>query len=129
MFRMTPNVLENLFTAKSTRLYPTRARNPFPGVRGELTNDIGECNLCTVCAVKCPSSCIKVDRKQATWEYDPFACVYCGICVETCPSKSLRIEEKYPAPVKTKTIISLQGEVKKKAPKSSPEPSPEGPSA
>jgi ech hydrogenase subunit F len=115
MFRMTPNILDNLFTTKSTRLYPAKVRETFPGVRGELFNDIEKCNLCTVCAVKCPSNCIKVDRKQATWVYDPFACVYCGICVETCTAKSLRIDEKYRAPVKAKTIISMQGVVKKKA--------------
>jgi len=65
--------------------------------------------------VKCPSACIKVDRKKATWDYDPFACVYCGVCVEICPPKSLRIKEKYRSPVKTKAMVSLQGEVKKKA--------------
>ena len=114
MFRMTPNIINNLFTTKSTRLYPTKVRDTFPGVRGELVNNIEKCNLCTVCAVKCPSNCIKVDRQLATWVYDPFACVYCGICVETCTAQSLHIEEKYRSPVQSKSIVSLKGEVKKK---------------
>jgi ech hydrogenase subunit F len=117
MFRMTPNIIENLFTAKATRLYPVKVRPPFAGYRGELYNNIAECSFCTVCAVKCPSSCIRVDRKQATWEYDPFACVYCGICVEACTAKSLHIKDQYRAPVNQKVLIAMKGELKKKADK------------
>lgn len=115
MFRMTPNIIENLFTTKSTRLYPLTERKPFQDVRGELYNVIEECTFCTACAVKCPSQCIKVDRKMATWVYDPFACVYCGVCVEICPPKSLRQKEKYRPSKNVKEVVSLQGEVKKKA--------------
>jgi ech hydrogenase subunit F len=115
MFRMTPNIIENLFSAKATRLYPVKVRPPFVGFRGELYNIIEECSFCTVCAVKCPSSCIKVDRKQATWEYDPFTCVYCGICVEACTARSLHLKDQYRAPVNQKALISMKGELKKKA--------------
>ncbi|MBI5604649.1 MAG: 4Fe-4S binding protein [Deltaproteobacteria bacterium] len=115
MFRMTPNIIENLFTTKSTRLYPMMERKPFERVRGEIFNVAEECTFCTICAVKCPSQCIKVDRKKATWVYDPFACVYCGVCVESCPSKSLRQKEKYRPAKLVREIVSLQGEIKKKA--------------
>lgn len=112
---MTSIILRNLFGPKATRLYPQKEREPFAGVRGELYNVIEECTFCTACAVKCPSHCLEVDRKKATWEYDPFVCVFCGICVEICPPKSLRLKEKYRAPVKAKGTVFMQGEVKKKA--------------
>jgi ech hydrogenase subunit F len=115
MFRMTPNIIKNLFTSKSTRLYPLTERKPFQGVRGELYNVVEECNLCTVCAVKCPSQCIKVDRKKATWVYDPFACVYCGVCVASCPAKSLHQKEKYRPSMNVREMVFLQGKEKKKA--------------
>jgi ech hydrogenase subunit F len=75
MFKMTPNVLKNLSSHKATRRYPHEVRTPFENVRGELYNDIKNCTFCQVCAVKCPSQCITVDKKAATWTCDPFACV------------------------------------------------------
>jgi len=119
MYKMTPIILGNLFSPKSTRLYPRIERKPFEGVRGELYNVIEKCTFCTACAVKCPSQCLKVDRKNATWEYDPFACVFCGICVETCPAKSLHLKDKYKPPLNAREMISLKGEVKKKTPEPS----------
>jgi ech hydrogenase subunit F len=119
MFKMTSVILGNLFSPKATRLYPRTERKPFAGVRGELYNVIEECTFCTACAVKCPSHCLEVDRKKATWEYDPFACVFCGICAEICPPKSLHLKEKYRAPVKAKGRVFMQGTVKKKASESS----------
>jgi len=87
MFKMTPNVLRNLLSKKPTRLYPH--------------------------AVKCPSQCISVDKKAATWTCDPFACVYCGICVEVCPAKCLHQKQAYRHPVYERQTIFLKGEPKK----------------
>ena len=63
MFKMTPNVLKNLFAPKATRRYPREVRAPFESVRGALFNDIENCSFCGVCALKCPSQCITVDKK------------------------------------------------------------------
>ena len=112
MFKMTRNVLKNLFSKKATRRYPRVARTPFERLRGALFNDIGKCTFCNVCALKCPSQCIKVDKKVGTWTYDPFTCVYCGICVDICPAKSLHQKREYRNPVAERETISLEGEPK-----------------
>jgi len=113
MFKMTPYVLRNLFSQKPTRLYPYQVRPAFENQRGELVNDIEKCTFCSICAAKCPSQCISVDKKTATWSCDPFACVYCGICVDSCPAECLHQKQAYRHPVYDRQIIFLKGELKK----------------
>jgi ech hydrogenase subunit F len=120
MFKMTANILRNLMVKKSTRRYPFEVREPFELVRGELVNDMEKCNLCGVCAAKCPSQCITVDKKAFTWSCDPFACIFCGVCVDACPAKSLSQKCQYRQPVKAHEIILLQGQPRKKAADSPP---------
>ena len=114
MFKMTPYVLRNFISPKATRRYPREVRAPFEDVRGQLYNEIEKCTFCSICAVKCPSQCITVDKKAATWTCDPFACVYCGICVESCPAQCLHQRVEYRLPAEKPTTISMQGELKKK---------------
>lgn len=111
---MTPNILRNLVNRPATRRHPTVVRPPFESSRGELANDIATCTLCGACAAKCPSQCIQVDKKDATWQYDPYACVLCGVCTELCPTGSLRQGREYPRPVSVKELVVLQGTVRKK---------------
>ncbi len=115
MLTMTPTILRNLVSPAATRRYPKTVRPPFENNRGVLTNDMALCTLCGTCAVKCPSQCIRVDKKSATWCYDPFACVLCGVCVEHCPTGSLRQGREYPRPVLAKAPVVLQGSIKKKS--------------
>lgn len=110
---MTPTILRNLFSKPATRLYPTSRREPFPDVRGELVNTIETCIFCGICAMKCPSQCLRVDKAGA-WEYNPFACVYCGICVETCPTQSLSMKTQHQSPAPTVGLVTLKGEPPKK---------------
>lgn len=116
MFKMTRNVLRNLFYEKATRLYPGEARLPFDNARGELVNSQESCNFCGICASKCPSQCIGVQKKAATWTYNPFACVYCGVCVEVCPQESLHQERGYKAAVLEPEIVTIVGETKEPRP-------------
>ncbi|MBW2470141.1 MAG: 4Fe-4S binding protein [Deltaproteobacteria bacterium] len=109
MFQMMPNILKNLFFPKATRRYPRVVRSPFESSRGALFNDIEKCTFCSVCELKCPSQCIRVDKKAATWTYDPFACVFCGICVDICPPNSLYQKSAYRLPVAGRELITLTG--------------------
>jgi len=113
MFKMTPNIMRNLVTKRATRRYPHEVRTPFERARGELFNDVEECTFCRVCAVKCPSQCITVDKKAATWVCDPFACVYCGICVEVCPQDCLEQKHEYRSPMLARKTIFMQGTSKR----------------
>ncbi|MBC8431971.1 MAG: 4Fe-4S binding protein [Desulfobacterales bacterium] len=114
MFEMTATILRNFFSKPATRRYPRVKRLPFEAVRGELYNQIEDCTFCTVCAVKCPSQCITVDKKAAVWAYDPFACVYCGICVDDCPVNCLSQKRDYRPPNSERQFIKLKGQLKKK---------------
>ncbi len=113
MFKMTPNILRNLVQKKSTRRYPYETRDLFEGARGELINNMETCTLCGVCAAKCPSQCIAVDKKAGLWTCDPFSCVYCAICVDACPPKSLSQKRAYRAPSLMAELISLKGHPRK----------------
>lgn len=112
MFKMVPEVLRNLFSPKPTRLYPAEVRPPFENVRGELVHETGKCTFCGVCALKCPSQCIVVDKKAVTWAWDPFSCVYCGICAEACPAACLSQKTVHRPPVYERAIPLVKGGVK-----------------
>ena len=114
MFKMTPNVIRNLFHKKATRRYPRVIRPAFENVRGALFNDVAKCTFCGICAIKCPSQCISVDKKAGLWIYDLFACVFCGICVEVCPAESLHQQGEYRLPLPGRETIALKGEPKQK---------------
>lgn len=115
MLFFTKTALGNLLRKYSTRMYPHVVREPFKDARGELYNEIDKCIFCMKCSKVCPSQCITVDNKAATWECDPFACVYCGVCVESCPTKCLEMLAAYRKPSHNREIIFQKGEIKKKA--------------
>ncbi len=110
MFKMTPNLIRNFLAERATRRHPFDVRPPFPGARGEIENHAETCIFCGVCAMKCPSQCLSVDKKAQTWEWNPSACVYCGICAESCPKQSLHQKTAYRKPVTEKVSVCLKGE-------------------
>ena len=114
---MLPSILRNVFSGPATRPYPANPRQPFADARGELVNDPETCIFCSICAKKCPSQCLVVDKELGTWEWDPFACVYCGVCAEACPTKSLRQTNVRRAVARDKQSVAVQGQPK---PKKSP---------
>jgi formate hydrogenlyase subunit 6/NADH:ubiquinone oxidoreductase subunit I len=100
--------LRNLFTKPVTKRYPT-APVVFPtGSKGVITNHFEDCILCSICAVKCPSDAITVDKPAGTWTIDPFACVQCFSCVRACPKKCLQMEAALPATALTKEPVVMQ---------------------
>ena len=106
---MTPTILQNFFSRRATRRYPDVAAPVFANARGELHNDIAACVFCGVCAAKCPSRCITVDKQRATWQYDPFACVFCGVCVEACTTSALHQSSHYRNPAAVREHVHLEG--------------------
>lgn len=108
MFTITPRILKNLWDGPATRRYPEKAREPFEATRGVLENQMDRCRLCGVCAAKCPTGCIRVDKEKAIWSVDPFVCVYCGVCVENCPEKSLSQSRNRGAPMTEKRAVTLE---------------------
>lgn len=56
-----------------------------------LVIDMTSCVLCGLCARRCPTGALQVDRKAGTWTVNRTACLQCGNCVNGCPKKSLAL--------------------------------------
>ena len=58
--------------------------------KGEgIAVNMDTCVLCGICAKKCPTSAIEVDRANKTWTIKRSDCTLCETCVEICPKDSL----------------------------------------
>ena len=62
-----------------------------PREDGKPVNDPARCVYCTICARKCPSGALTVDRAAKTWVLDEEKCVGCGACADNCPKKCIII--------------------------------------
>ncbi len=56
---------------------------------GKPAQDPNKCVYCTLCAKKCPSEALTVDRKEKTWVLDEDKCVGCGTCRDVCPKDAI----------------------------------------
>ncbi|MDR0309413.1 MAG: 4Fe-4S binding protein [Candidatus Methanoplasma sp.] len=94
-FRISGLVLRSLFKRPSTTKHPKVAREWEDGTRGRVLIDAPSCILCGICAKRCPSDALAVDRAGATWEINRMRCVQCSHCVEVCPKKCLIMDKQY----------------------------------
>ncbi len=85
-----------------TSRYPFESRQLLPGSRGTLSFNHETCAWCTVCAKKCPTGALLVNRAKKVWSIDRLRCIACGNCIEACPKKCLRLEPNHMAPAVTK---------------------------
>jgi ech hydrogenase subunit F len=103
MLDFVPTALRNFLSKPATRLYPFTVRRPYQSQRGHIAIDIHSCIFCGLCARKCPTGALEVNRADKTWQIDRFKCIMCGACVATCPKKCLSVEPQYSAPAPTKS--------------------------
>jgi formate hydrogenlyase subunit 6/NADH:ubiquinone oxidoreductase subunit I len=94
-FEMSKLALKWALSKPPTTRYPFEPRNPIAGSRGRLVFTKDNCVYCTVCAKKCPTGALVVNRAQKKWIIDRLRCINCGCCVEICPKKSLAMEEAH----------------------------------
>jgi ech hydrogenase subunit F len=110
MFDFLGNALKNVVSKPATRMYPYEKRGAMKGTRGALGEiDINKCIFCGICATKCPSIAIKVDKAERSWEFNRLKCIVCNVCVEVCPVKCLKMDEAHLGPVLTKDKIKRIG--------------------
>ena len=99
---MSRLALKWAFKRPPTSRYPFEPRQAIPGSRGTLVFAGKECVYCTVCAKKCPTGALKVNRARKMWGIDRLRCITCGFCVEACPKKSLELAAAHAPPTVTK---------------------------
>ncbi len=83
--KMTRTVTQALLGPSACRMYPVQPGKVYPNTRGRIEMDAAKCILCSICAKKCPTGALRVDRPGHTWEIDRFLCIQCGACAEACP--------------------------------------------
>jgi ech hydrogenase subunit F len=91
--------LTSLFRKPATTAFPAAPYQPIPGTRGQLRIDLGACNFCTLCALRCPTGAIAVDRQAKEWTLDRFKCIICAACVDACAKQALNNDPHYASPV------------------------------
>lgn len=101
-FRMATTVLSWAFKKPVTTRYPFEPRKALAGSRGRLQFNQATCIHCTICAKKCPTGALTVDRAAKKWGIDRLRCISCGYCVEVCPKKSLELSTDHGIPTRTK---------------------------
>ncbi len=102
-FGMSKLALKWAFSTPPTTKYPFEARKAFDGSRGWLLFTEETCVYCNVCAKKCPTGALLVNRAQKTWSIDRLRCITCACCVEVCPKKSLDLSSGHGTPQMTKS--------------------------
>jgi ech hydrogenase subunit F len=129
LFTFAKTEFHNLFSRPVTEQYPQKPKQFKERTRGHIENNIDLCILCGMCARKCPSNAITVNRAERTWEIRPFSCVQCGSCVENCPKKCLSMCQSYTRPGPEQTARLLRKPQPAAKPKFSAAPAPVGKSA
>lgn len=102
LFAFVRTALANLVQGPCTERYPQQRRTLPAGVRGSLVFDRATCVYCTLCAKKCPTGALKVDRPGREWTINRLRCISCDYCVQVCPKQSLRLDPVHMQPMRTR---------------------------
>ena len=102
LFSMSGLVLKWLVRKPYTSRYPFEPRKPIPGSRGALDINLSSCTFCGICAKRCPTQAIEVDRLAKRWTIDRLRCITCNYCVENCPKKCLTLTTAHGVPTVTR---------------------------
>ncbi len=101
-FEMSRLALKWAVRKPVTSRYPFEPRLLVPASRGKLLFDAEHCVHCTLCAKKCPTGALRVNRARKQWAIDRLLCIGCGACVEACPKDALSFSAEHLAPTITK---------------------------
>jgi ech hydrogenase subunit F len=96
---MLKTSIRSLFCGSACKMYPLREATVYERTRGHIVIEASKCIVCTLCAVRCPTGAILVDRDKYVWMIDRFKCILCGNCVEACKANALRMDQHYAGPV------------------------------
>lgn len=101
-------LLSNLFKKPATLDYPAKPREYPERSRGHVEFDNTNCILCSICAKKCPTEAIKVDKASRTVSINRMLCIQCSYCADSCPKKCLSVVANYTAPSAEMVVDTFQ---------------------
>lgn len=97
-------ILRSLFKKPATQMYPVIPKEWKERTRGRIEIDIDDCIFCGICARKCPTDAITVNRTAKTWTIERMGCVQCSCCVDVCPKSCLNNVAGYTSPDVVKIV-------------------------
>ena len=92
-------ITKSLFSKPACKMYPAEPAVFFERTRGRIEIEPSKCIVCTLCAKKCPTGAIVVDKGENFWQIDRFRCILCSACAESCKPGSLTMVNQYTGPV------------------------------
>ena len=108
-FKIGKMLMRSLFGKPATLMYPVKPAKIQEGTRGHMTIDIDKCVFCSLCAKKCPTNAITVDRNARTWQIERMKCIQCNACAVNCNKDALHMANTYTAPSGQKIVDLVQG--------------------
>jgi formate hydrogenlyase subunit 6/NADH:ubiquinone oxidoreductase subunit I len=97
-FEMSKLALRWALRKPPTTRYPFEPRIVIPGSRGQVEFTKEKCVYCTVCAKRCPTLALRINRAEKRWSIDRLRCISCGACVEACPKDAIELSTSYCSP-------------------------------
>lgn len=110
---MCKTVISSLRKKTACQMYPFKPAKLYKNTRGHIAIEPAKCILCTLCAKRCPTGAIEVDRPKGIWQINHYKCILCNECVLACRPAALIMENQYSAPMPTKDIELHNIEIKK----------------
>jgi len=105
ILQMFKTIIKSMCKKSACKMYPVQPATFYANTKGHIAIDEARCILCSMCARKCPTGAIQVDRKARTWQIDYGKCILCNNCIDSCPPKCLSIARQYAAPTKQRAVF------------------------
>jgi len=105
-------IIRSLFKKPATLMYPIKPREWTERTRGSIGIVIEDCIFCNICAKKCPTDALTVDRDVKSWTIARMGCIQCNCCVDVCPKHCLTNEPAYTSPGLEKVVDTFIQEPK-----------------